>query len=67
MVYSGCVSGVEFGLAAGLVDTALTRAESENRKQLRINYLRFLAVPRTGLQILYSDTANCILISLIFR
>lgn len=50
MVYSGCVSGVDFGLAAVLVDTALTRDESENRKQLRINYLRFLGVPRTGTQ-----------------
>lgn len=36
------------GVAAGLVDTALTRTESENRKQLEINYLRFLRVPRTG-------------------
>ena len=32
------------------VDTALTRIESENRKQLRINYLQFLVVPRTGLE-----------------
>lgn len=36
------------GGAAESVDTALTRDESENRKQLRINYLRFLRVPRTG-------------------
>lgn len=37
-------------VAAASVDTALTRAESKNRKQLRINYLRFLGVPRTGLE-----------------
>lgn len=38
------------GVAARSVDTALTRDESENRKQLEINCLRFLGVPRTGTQ-----------------
>ena len=38
------------GVAEESVDTALTRNESENRKQLGINYLRFLGVPRTGLE-----------------
>ena len=46
------------GVAAESVDTALTRTESENRKQLKINYLRFLGVPRTELQILQLATLN---------
>lgn len=58
---------LNWGLAAGLVDTALTRGESRNRKWLRINHLRFIGVPRTELPILLSNIFNYILIELIVR
>lgn len=32
IVYLGSANGIDFGLAVGSVDTALTRGESENRK-----------------------------------
>lgn len=36
---------IKSGVAAVSVDTALTRNESKNRKQLRINYVRFFWCP----------------------
>lgn len=52
------------GVAAWSVDTALTLGESENRKQLRINYLRFIEVPRTELLKLNSIAVQCFYIML---
>ena len=49
--YSNSIHSAGFrGIYFGSVDTALTRGERENRNQLRINYLRFIVVPRTGLE-----------------
>lgn len=51
-VYSGRVNGIHFGgiKGLGLGNAALILFESENRKQLRFNCLRFLMVPRIGTQ-----------------
>ncbi len=39
-----------FRLNRGVGGGWLTRDESENRKQLEINYLRFFEVPRIGVE-----------------
>ena len=49
-VVHGDLFRLKWGVGAGLVDTALTRVEIKNCKQLKFNYLQFYMVPRTGLE-----------------
>ena len=47
---------IKSGVESRLVDTALTRVEIKNCKQLKFNYLQFYGVPRTEPLLLYSIT-----------